>query len=135
MNEDALEIMTYKRVWKFPRILYKFERFKLPRPVTLWQVFYWFVAFVVVVIINRSTHVLDWIPAILRYIFLPGAVAYYLSKVKHDGRAPHRWLFVNLKYQLQPKYYSRYIPLAPAGKKQYNGDCTFREVYEVELEP
>ncbi|KZE78157.1 hypothetical protein AV654_19470 [Paenibacillus elgii] len=130
MNEESPYVIpTYKRVWKIERTLVRLDRFKLPRPITIWQIIYFMVAFVVVLIIDKNTPLLSWLGGTLRYVFLPGAIAFYLSKVKHDGKAPHRFLLTIIKYELSPKILNRYKAAETAGKQKYEGVCTFRELY------
>ncbi|CAI6329519.1 hypothetical protein NRS6107_21090 (plasmid) [Bacillus subtilis] len=125
-------VRTYKRVWRFERFFYSFDRFKLPRPVTWWQLWYFIVCFVLIIVIDRNTPLLSWSSSILlKYIGVPAAMAYFLSKIKVDGRTPHKWLYVQIKYLLLPKSYSRGRKAENPGKVKINGAIQYREKYNI----
>ncbi|MGN7457436.1 TcpE family conjugal transfer membrane protein [Paenibacillus pasadenensis] len=135
-QERPVVIPSYKRVWKIERYLYRIDRIRLFKPVTYLQIGYFAVAFLALFFFNQFTGgLLEHIPlvggTISRFIVLPLLIAYYLSKAKHDGRPPHKWLWTYMNYRMQPKLYNRYEALHVAKKESYSGKLTFRELYEV----
>jgi hypothetical protein len=132
-DEDVIVSKTYKRVWRLERFFYNIERFKLPRPVTFSQLGYFFVGLVIVFIIQGvAPFLLAWMPSsLIRYLGLPFILSWYLSKKKHDGKAPHKWLWVQFKYHFSPKYITRYKYADKPGVKKYTGTTSIREWYTV----
>jgi len=135
MQEDRVSytVKTYKRVWKIEKTFYSFERWKLPRPVTVQQMLYFIIAVLVVVFIHfRAPILLAWIPwFVVKFIGVPGLIAFYLSKIKHDGLAPHKWLYVQINYWLSPKYLAKFSQIEKPGRLKYSGITRFREHYQV----
>ena len=133
MEERPIHIKSYKRVWKIERILYKLDdRIKLWKPVTLWQLIYFFLAIILVAVIDFNTFLIGWIPELVRYGGIPFAISYYMSKVKHDGKTPHRWFYTIIKYYVSNKRLNRYKPIGEQANIKYSGTCTFRELYNKE---
>jgi len=128
MEDRPIIIPTYKRVWKIERVMYKIDRIKLIRPVSYWQLGY----FVLALIFIAATGIFNFLPVMVRYLLLPIAVSFYLSKAKHDGKAPHRWIITYVKYLTAPKVFNRYKPIVVSKSEKYLGSCTFRELYERE---
>jgi len=131
MDEKPIVIRTYKRIWKFPRILYKIDRFKLLRPVTYWQILYFFIGIILAAILNQFFF-FSWIPSIVKFLIFPIGLSIYLSKAKHDGKAPHRWLLTYIRYLAMPKVYNRYKPVYVKRREKHTGVATFRELYELD---
>ncbi len=129
-EERPIIIPTYKRVWNIPRFLYKIDRFKLFRPVTYWQIMYFFIGIAIAAILNNF-FLFAMIPSIIKFLILPFGLAWYLSKAKHDGKAPHRWLATYVIYLLSPKHLNRYKRIRLSSNKKYGGISTFRELYEL----
>src|SRR5690606_20697733 len=115
------------------RFFYHIDRFKLPRPVTFLQALYFIVSLFIVILLNGiAPFVLGWIPSTLvHYFIIPGLMAIYLSKVKYDGKAPHKWVYTQIRYLLSHKYINRYKPADKPGNKSYSGITTVRELYTV----
>lgn len=132
MDERPIIIRTYKRVWKLDRFLYRIDKYKLPFPVTYWQILYFFLGFFLAGFLNRWFFLFTMLPAIAKFLLFPIAFAWYLSKAKHDGKAPHRWLWTYIRYLLYPKVFNRHRPVRLAAKERYVGVCTFRELYQIE---
>lgn len=128
-------VRTYKRVWRFERYFYSFDRIRLPRPITWWQLWYFVLAFIFVVTLDNLTFLLSWSDStLLKYLVFPGVVAYYLSRIKYDGKTPHKWIYGQVKFWLSPKYYARYQKAEKPGNLKIRGLPTFRERYEIEFE-
>lgn len=130
-QEKPYQIRTYKKVWKFERILYRFDRFRLPRPVTVWQLVYFFIGIILVVVIQNNTGLLSFVPDLVRYIGIPVGFSWFLSKVKLDGRHPFRWLVAMVLYLFEPKAINRYQPSENLTKCKYSNTCKFRYWYVV----
>lgn len=132
-QNDSIFVKSYKRVWKIEKFFYSFEKWKLPRPITFLQVWYFLVAFVVVLILNNHFPILFVLfpSTLVKFALIPGAISFYLSKVKYDGKNPHKWIYGQLVFYSKPKLMSRYKPTDLPGKMKYSGIVSFRERYEV----
>ncbi|MFT9494894.1 MULTISPECIES: TcpE family conjugal transfer membrane protein [Bacillota] len=127
-------VRTYKRVWRFERYFYSFDRFKLPRPITWWQLWYFIISVLVIFLVDKSTFLLDWLgSSLLKYLALPSLAAYYLSRIKYDGKTPHKWMYSLIRFYFTPKYFSRYQPVERSGRIRILGMPQFRERYEIEV--
>lgn len=132
MDERPIVIPVYKRVWKVERYLYRIDRFKLLRPVTYWQIGYFFISVIAMYLLSKYVGIFNFVPVLVRYIVIPIGLAYYLSKARHDGKAPHRWIYGYARYLLSPRYYNRYRRITKKKRHRYSGHTTFREIYNIE---
>ncbi|MEK5394025.1 TcpE family conjugal transfer membrane protein [Margalitia sp. FSL K6-0131] len=134
-QEDGhVYVRTYKRMWRFERYFYSFDRFKLPRPITWWQLWYFLIAELVIIVINANTPLLVWVNTfIVKFVVFPGVISFYLSRKKHDGKSPHKFFYSQIKYYLLPKIYCRYKKVSRPGIIKYSNMIKFRENYELPL--
>lgn len=126
MEIDKVRLRTYRQVWSQERVIYQIERVRLPFPVSFRQAGVFAVALLSMVLLSALPLVAAASP-VLRYLVIPGGVAWFLTKQRLDGKPPLRWLLSMLRYWLGPKRLNRFRPLAqPAGRTKFRGSIAYR---------
>jgi hypothetical protein len=110
MEIDKVRLRTYRQVWSTERVIYQIERVRLPFPVSFRQAGVFGAAMAVMFLISRIPLVAA-LPGLLRYIVIPAAVTWFLTKQRLDGKPPLAWLLTMLKYALSPKRLNRLAPI------------------------
>jgi len=97
-NNDDLEpwtIPSYERVFRQERKIHQIQGHRLPRPVPLPVLGWFFSALLVMVIVGRVPGIgkaTDLIPFPIHWFFIPGLVAYVATRVETEGRPVLKFL-------------------------------------------
>jgi len=129
VQENRLRIRTYRQVWHLEQVIYQIERVRLPFPVTFRQVGVFGAALLVMVVVSR-VGVVGALSPVLRYALIPGAVAWYLTSQRLDGKPPHRWIISMVRYWSAPKRLSRLQPMDETQRVRLAADVGYRVVKE-----
>ncbi|HEY3369127.1 MAG TPA: conjugal transfer protein [Symbiobacteriaceae bacterium] len=108
---EKVRLRTYRQVWSQERVIYQIERVRLPFPVSFAQAGVFAVAEVVMAVLSRLPGIGATSPA-LRYLVIPGAVTWFLTKQRLDGKPPLRWALSMIRYLFSPKRLNRLRPMA-----------------------
>lgn len=134
MEDQDWYIKTYSNVWNTPRYFYALERFRFPRPIAFIHIAYFFASLVICFLLYKIFFFFQYIPYLtIKYLVIPGALTFYLAKVKHDGKPPHRYLYSLIKYYVMPKHYVRFKAIDNKQKLKYTGFTILRETYVVDV--
>jgi hypothetical protein len=126
MELDKVRLRTYRQVWSQEQVIYQIERVRLPFPVSFRQAGV-FAAVVAAMAVLSEVPAMAAISPLLRYVVIPGAVTWFLTKQRLDGKPPLRWLFAMLRYALGPKHLNRLRPMTqqPA-RLRFGGSIGYR---------
>jgi len=114
-------IRTYRQVWQQEHVIYQIERVRLPFPVSLRQAGVFAMTAIAMVIISRVPGIGRLSP-VIRFLLVPGAITWFLTRQRLDGKPPLRWLVSWMAYVFSPKRLSRFQPLKRrAGRRQPKG--------------
>lgn len=126
MELDRVRLRTYRQIWNQDRVIYQIERVRLPFPVSFRQAGVFGAAALFMVLLSRIPLVAA-IPALTRYVLLPVAVTWFLTKQRLDGKPPLAWLISMLKYSLSPKRLNRLRPIeGKPVRLRYKGPIGYR---------
>lgn len=117
---NKVRIRTYRQVWLQETMIYQIERIRLPFPISTRQAGIFALAAVAMVVLSNVPGV-DLIPGLVRYLLIPGAVAWSMTKLRLDGKPPLRWLLTWARYAVEPKRLVRLDPLQSPGKVRVRG--------------
>lgn len=82
-------VKSYTNVWKLNRTFFTIGNVKLPAPVSMNFMIY----FIVIVIpIALLGDLLSNIPGIIRYVIIPGGLAWIFDKKMIDGKNPYQFI-------------------------------------------
>ncbi len=112
---ERLRLPTYRQVWSLERVIYKIEGVRLPMAVSFRQAGVFAATAIAMAILSRVSAIGAVSPAV-RYILVPALVTWYLTRQSLDGRPPHRWLWVQIRFWLGPRRLLRFR--APAREPQ-----------------
>lgn len=97
------KLKSYTRIWSVDKVIYAINDFKLPFPVTFNQMT-WFVISLLAVMLLGNLPPLSLIEgALLKYVGLPLALTWFMSKKSFDGKKPYGFLKSVMAYYFRPK--------------------------------
>lgn len=97
------KIKSYTNIWNVEKIIYAINDFQLPFPITFNQMA-WFVLSLLIVILFGELPPLSLIEgAFLKYLGIPVAVTWFMSRKTFDGKKPFGFLKSACAYYLRPK--------------------------------
>lgn len=107
-ERDFVILRTYDSVWKIPYKIYSIENIKLPFPINPWEAAYFGLGVLIIFLIERILPFLRATPFILRYLLLPFAILKFFTKIKLDGKLPHKFAFDCFIYYISSKKSERF---------------------------
>ncbi len=97
------KIKSYTSIWSVEKVIYAINDFQLPFPVTFSQMA-WFVMALFVIILFGHVPPFSLIQgAFLKYLGIPAAVTWFMSKKTFDGKRPYGFMKSVILYVLRPK--------------------------------
>lgn len=97
------KIRSYTSIWNVEKVIYAINDLKLPFPITFNQMT-WFVLSLFLVIFLANVPPLSLIDgALLKYLGIPGFIAWFMSQKSFDGKKPIGFLRSIFRYFLSPK--------------------------------
>jgi hypothetical protein len=111
MEIDHVRLRTYRQVWSQERVIYQIERVRLPFPVSFRQAGVFGASVAAMLVLSRIPPVAA-LPGLARYVLLPFAVTWFLTKQRLDGKPPLAWLVTMVRYAISPKRLNRLSPIA-----------------------
>lgn len=103
MSDDGLHIRSFRVVFDLERRVHRIDRWRLPLPygLPLRSIGYAVVAVIAVALVSRLPGIgatVAALPAPVRFVLAPIAVAYALTGINVDGRSAHRTAAALLGY-------------------------------------
>lgn len=97
------KIRSYTSIWNVEKVIYAINDLKLPFPITFNQMT-WFVLSLFLVIFLANMPPLSLIDgALLKYLGIPGFIAWFMSQKSFDGKKPIGFLRSIFRYYSSPK--------------------------------
>ncbi|MFS1026849.1 conjugal transfer protein [Enterococcus casseliflavus] len=97
------KIRSYTSIWNVEKVIYAINDLKLPFPITFNQMT-WFVLSLFLVIFLANVPPLSLIDgALLKYLGIPGFIAWFMSQKSFDGKKPIGFLRSIFRYYSTPK--------------------------------
>lgn len=128
---DTIVVRSFRVVFDLGlRRLFKVDRFRVPFPygLPLRGVAYWAGSLLTLFMLMRLPalgEAVRALPAPVRYLLLPGGVAYLLLQVAPDGRSAHAAALAWLRYRLTPKRIAAWRAAETVGAQVVLGEMTF----------
>ena len=116
-----MEIRSFRVVFALERRIHRVDRFRIPLPYGLpvRAAVYALVALALIVLAGRLPAVgglIGLLPAPLRFVALPAAIGFLLSRARVDGRPAHRFLVSYARHRCAPRYISAFRHIDPPGQ-------------------
>lgn len=97
------KIKSYTSIWAVEKVIYAINDFQLPFPVTFSQMA-WFVLTLLIMIVFGNVPPLSLIQgAFLKYLGVPIAITWFMSKKTFDGKRPYGFLRSVILYVFRAK--------------------------------
>ena len=113
MEEKTVILRSYPQIWNYRKMIYSIEDIKLLVPVAMEDAAFFGLGLVLVALISKMLPIFTLIPFVIRWGVLPFLVMKFLTKIKFDGKKPHKFAFGMVRYAIEPKSYSRFKPTDP----------------------
>ena len=122
-------IKVYTPLLRIERVIYSIADWRLPFPISLRQMGFFFLGFGIIWIIGKLPVIGTLINSfwIATYLIFPVLIAIYLDKAKLDGKPPLIYLIDKVLYITQKGHYNRYERIERLSKSQFTGAVGFRK--------
>jgi hypothetical protein len=121
-KEHKITIRTYASIWNIQTKIYSIDNIKLIVPVSIWNVLYYMIGFVIITAVDHVVNV----PGFIRFGLFPMFFVFVLTKVKLDGKKPHKFFIGLFRYILNPKEYEFFRAKTNNQLKGFNDKVYFR---------
>lgn len=126
---DGIPIRSFRVVFDLERRIHTIDRWRIPVPygVPLRGLAYWAAALLATIALGRlplAGDVVGLLPAPVRFVILPVAVAYALARVQVDGRPAHATVAAWMRFCASPRRLAGLRPVPRAGTAVRLGDVT-----------
>lgn len=112
---------------RYEKILFAIQDLELPFPVTYRQIGFFFTSFAAMFLISRLPGLGFMKSAwLIYYIAIPGAITWFLTRFKLDGKSPHRYIWDLFLFKQSAGTYNRYEKTDKAEIYKYNTVITYR---------
>jgi hypothetical protein len=107
-DPDGITIRSFRVVFELERRIHKIDRWRIPVPygVPLRGIAYWAAALLATIAVGRLPlfgELAGVLPAPVRFVIVPVAVAYALARLQVDGRPAHTALAAWARFGLSPR--------------------------------
>jgi hypothetical protein len=125
-ERDFVVLRTYEHVWNTPFKIYSIENIKLWFPINPWDLLYIGGGVLLSFVLERVLPLYGYLPFIIKYIVIPYLFKLFLSKVKLDGKKPHKFFFDYIVYMVSSKEFERFQGTNEKNKIRFTTPVTFR---------
>lgn len=122
------QIRVYNQVFRIEKTVYSIQGVHLPLPVSYRQMAFFVGTLIIMVILNRFPP-FSWVDYFLiKFVAIPGVVAWFFTRKTLDGKAPHRFLLRYIEHFFSPHHFARYQEIEQPRNAyfQYEGEVPFR---------
>lgn len=122
-----MKLRTYNKVFQIQGVLHKIGPLPLPFPISFRQLGFGAAALVLVLILDQfpPLSLIQW--GALKYFGIPVFVAWFMTEKTLDGKQPHRYLLSTIRFQINPKIFSRYQAIPDQKEMKYGGVVSYRQ--------
>lgn len=97
-DEKRIILYSYNKVWKFEKKVYAIYNVVLPVPIEINEFLYLILSVFINFLLGAIFPVINYIPALIRFLVLPWVIIKFLRKQKLDGKNPFKFLLAYLIY-------------------------------------
>lgn len=122
------QIRVYNQVFRIEKTVYSIQGINLPLPVSYRQLAFFVGTLALMVVLNKFPPI-SWVDYFLvKFVGIPGIVAWFFTRKTLDGKAPHRFILRYLEHLFSPHHFARYREIEkPRGNRyQYEGEVAYR---------
>jgi len=123
-EKDFVILRTYALVWNTPFKIYSIENIKLLFPINPWELLYFMVGVGISFLIGKMLPF--EVTFIIQYIIVPYAIMKFFTKIKLDGKMPHKFFFDYLIYKAMPKQMERFRGIKENDKIKFVTPVVYR---------
>ena len=120
MDENREILRTYTDIWNVPFKVYSIDNMKLIVPISPYDVIYYMVGLLFAVAVDYIYP--GTILFMYKFIVIPLLIRFLLTRVKLDGKRPHKFFFGMLMYKLTNKRQEFFRPVEKQALKNFKGE-------------
>lgn len=126
-------VKVYTPLVRYEKILFAIQDFVLPVPVSYRQIGFFVSAYVFMFILVHLP-LFNFMQEAwgLNYVVIPVAAAWFFTKFKLDGKAPHRFIWDYCLFLSSSAIYNRYEKAKKPEKYRYKTAVTYRKGDDTE---
>lgn len=128
-SEEREEIIlrTYNTVWKIDRKIYSIEGIKLLFPVSPNEALYFAISMALSMLFIKVIPFYSNLHAVIKFILVPYGLMKFFTKLKLDGKLPHKFFVDYIVYLISPKKYARFAPIDEYKILKFSTPVVFRQ--------
>ncbi|SFS08054.1 TcpE family conjugal transfer membrane protein [Anaeromicropila populeti] len=107
---ESIRLYSYAKVWKVEHKIYSFNNINLPVPIKPFDVLYFGVSMLFVMLVGKFLPFFEHIPTLIRLGAMPYGIMVFMQKKKLDGKNPIKYFFGYIMYFIfeKGKYIERF---------------------------
>jgi hypothetical protein len=109
-------VPAYSKIWNMPIKIHAIEGTKLLIPLSIWDIFFYFIGFLIMFLLNMVFPFIQGLPLLFKYIFIPWFLMKFMLFSGLEGKQPHKYFWDLLVYLALPKNYE-YFKVSKYPKK------------------
>lgn len=131
-EERIIVLRSYPTIWKYEKKLYSIDSIRLWVPIAMNDLLFFVAGLLCVITLSKGIPLFVRIPWIIRYGAMPFGIMKFFTRMKFDGKLPHKFALGYVRYAMLPKKIARFRECTafPAGRFE---DVLYRDVKIVNL--
>lgn len=132
-NEEHIVVLrSYPTIWKYEKKLYSIDSIRLWVPVAMNDLLFFVAGLIFVIILSKGIPLFVRVPWVIRYGAVPFGIMKFFTRMKFDGKLPHKFALGYVRYAMLPKKIARFSECVefPAGRFE---DVLYRDAKIVNL--
>lgn len=132
-NEERIVVLrSYPTIWKYEKKLYSIDSIRLWVPVAMNDLLFFTAGLIFVIALSKGIPLFIRIPWIIRYGAIPYGIMKFFTKLKFDGKLPHKFALGYVRYAMLPKKIARFTECMTFPEGRFE-DVLYRKVKIVNL--
>lgn len=132
-NEEHIVVLrSYPTIWKYEKKLYSIDSIRLWVPIAMNDLLFFVAGLIFVILLSKGIPLFVRIPWIIRYGAVPFGIMKFFTRMKFDGKLPHKFAWGYMLYAMLPKKIVRFreCTIFSAGRFE---DVLYRDIKIVNL--
>jgi TcpE family len=125
-------VRTYTKIWKYEKILFAIEDFRLPVPIPWRTAFSFIITLTLLVILTRLPLLEAFSKSYWLMILIAGCSSYFFTTQKLEGKEPLNFIRRYFFYSISSKKLNRYQKVEKPQEYRYTNSITFRKGVETD---
>lgn len=126
------EVRTYTNLWKYEKILFAIEDYRLPVPVSYRMLISFLASFLIILGLTRLPLLGVFSNEYWLMIGISGFIAWFFTKQTLEGKRPDRFVIRFIVYSFSKRRLNRYTDSPRPHVYKYSSTITYRKTKDVD---